>query len=869
MWDSFRLSAVGKFFLNKIAGLLVAAIMSAFLVTVAINPTTYAADATWSGDTITYNGQSYTKKSLTLPGVTDPSAQTFVSDADNTKVIVVPGGIDASKDNNVQEVTYTVDTNGTYSNPTGQHTLSVGAQANGSPANPTGQSKTTCAVTGIGWIVCSMSRFLAGAMDKAYGWIAEFLTIKPLTTDTSSGLFQSWNITRGLANACFIVAFLIIIYSQITNYGISNYEIKKMIPKLIIAAILVNVSYYICTIGVDLSNILGDSVSQALLQIRSSLPGPESQLSWDGLTTTILSAGTILAIPYATSAAGGVLALVPLLVPMLIGGVLSILVALMVLAARQAVVIVLVVISPLAFVAYLLPNTEKQFKRWRELFMNMLIIFPLFSLLFGGAQLASSIIIQSTNQITVVLIALFVQVAPLMITPFLMKVSHSLLTQVGGFMNDRNKGIVDRSRNLANEISKEAREKHRAKGSAKPAWTPSGAAYRMHKGSHHRQSRIKQYQDEVAAAVASDRKAKEIYANTKAAALRKNAAEAEGELLFEERKATDKSLQHHSGTLRTAQAQTKTWQAIDDARWEEAVSGKPAPENRYAAFAPAAHTAHREHLIAENNTALAQALQKSDFAQELSTNVDLQLRAGGIGGEKGAIKVKAKAITAVVDAGLEDVKAIKTASDIKPGDIESMSIEFKKAIATGDIASLRAHTDMLGSSKDAGINKLRELIKTHENDIRSNEDMLEIYRHHVNSNADINQGAEDIGVWSRDAFADPEKGKAAWRTLSEIGGDFATWKNMTSSSFAGMKASSQKIALGVRNPETGRLAISEQIARDIMKSPVARANLKEDVKPYIRARALGLSITRDDGSLIDIDDIRWPIRDAAEEDYDV
>lgn len=836
MWDTLRLSAIGKLIGSKVAVLLVAVIMSAFFVAATPVSTTYAADVSWSGNNLSYGGQNYTQKTLVLPG-TDSASQIYVSDSDPTKVIIIPGGADLSKEfDNAQARTYTVDQNGVYSNPTGQKTISIDAKADGSTDDKNGtdpKNKTSCAVNGVGWIVCSMSKFLASAMDKAYEWISEFLVIKPLTTDTTSGLFQAWNVARGIANACFIVAFLIIIYSQITSYGISNYEIKKMIPRLIIAAVLVNVSYYICSIAVDVSNILGDSIAKALTEIRNSLPAQNTQITWSSMTTTILSGGTIGAAALGIMASGGVAALVPLLVPILIGGLLSLLVALMVLAARQALVVVLVVIAPIAFVAYLLPNTEKHFERWRGIFMNMLMIFPLFSLLFGGAQLAASIIIQSTDQLPVVILAMFVQVAPLMITPFLMRVSHNLLTQLGGFMDNPRKGIMDRSRNWANEQSQLARERHNAKGANRPWYTSSGLSYRRARGQVHRANAIKMNQERVAAAIANERRAQDILADTKAASLRKSAGEAVGERLFEERKALSASMQRDSGALRLAQANTKALQSADDAMWEEAVTGKAAGVvgHRYESVSHDAHVAHREHHIAESNAAIAQAMQKSDYATELSQDVALQLRAGGIGGEQAAVKVKAQAMADVVKAGIENVNAIKTASDISPGDVASMKAAFEDAVRKSDVASMRAHIDMLVEANNPGFVELDSLIERHEAAIRANPDVIETIRHHINSNAGINAGAEHIAVWSRD-------NANGNRTIADIRSDAKTWSGMKPAQFAGQKASAQMAAFKAKDA-SGNWAITPEMAAKIIGNDTLNGQIKENMVQYFEWRASG------------------------------
>ena len=61
------------------------------------------------------------------------------------------------------------------------------------------------------------------------------------------------------------------IYSHITSFGISNYGIKKILPRLIIVAILVNISFYICAIAIDLSNIAGQAIQDMFINIETYL----------------------------------------------------------------------------------------------------------------------------------------------------------------------------------------------------------------------------------------------------------------------------------------------------------------------------------------------------------------------------------------------------------------------------------------------------------------------------------------------------------------------------------------------------------------------------------------------------------------------
>ena len=47
--------------------------------------------------------------------------------------------------------------------------------------------------------------------------------------------------------------------ATIGGYGLDNYGIKRMLPKLIVGVIVVNASFYICGLLVDLSNVVGSS----------------------------------------------------------------------------------------------------------------------------------------------------------------------------------------------------------------------------------------------------------------------------------------------------------------------------------------------------------------------------------------------------------------------------------------------------------------------------------------------------------------------------------------------------------------------------------------------------------------------------------
>ncbi|HMH69788.1 MAG TPA: hypothetical protein VK502_00145 [Candidatus Saccharimonadales bacterium] len=256
--------------------------------------------------------------------------------------------------------------------------------------------KITCAIEAIGWLVCPVMQAASKIVDAAYIAVAALLTVQPLVSGGNSPIYQAWSAMRNFANIAFVIAFLVIVFSQLSSVGITNYGIKKMLPRLVVAAILVNVSFWVCAVAVDLSNIVGSSLNglfhniaqtSITLNDSSTLTG---QTGWQDITGKILAGtGITIAILYMELSA---------LVPAIIAGIIIIVVIFILLTIRQALIILLIVLSPLAFVAYLLPNTESLFKKWKDLLQTLLLLFPIIALLFGASALASKILMAAAGQ---------------------------------------------------------------------------------------------------------------------------------------------------------------------------------------------------------------------------------------------------------------------------------------------------------------------------------------------------------------------------------------------------------------------------------------------------------------------------------------
>ena len=610
-----------RWFVLLIAGMLVGIFLNALTHSTSV----YAVDAEWSGHNLTYNKEKYTKvsddkkiKQFNLPD----NSLVYVNEDKNkkeTKVIYFPSN-EISSLSSATYAVYSFTPPNTYEQ-TSNSTISIESPSE----NSTG---TSCDVQGIGWIICPLSNWLADGIDYMYSALQEFLKTKPLeTTNQNSGIYLAWVIMRNISNVAFIVAFLVIIYSQLTSVGISNYGVKKMLPRLVIAAVLVNLSFTICAILLDLSNIAGYAFQDAFMGIKNTISTAGENTStwtWSEVISTALSNGALaVGAGYAVSLALTT-ELLPMLVPAATLAGLTLLFILLIMAARQALIIILIIVSPLAFVCYLLPGTEKWFKKWRDSFLTMLVFFPAFAVVFGGAQLAGIIIIQNasgSNGAIMHILGMLVQIIPLAITPLIMKFSGGVLGKFAGFVNDKNKGLYDRSKNW----SKDRRETIKNKKLANPnmaRFNPNRLRRWADHNSRLRKKDLETSQKDAENSFRNTAKYKKSDLYARQASRRSDFLSAQDDNrylestlghapddIYEKRSLYDRTLRNVSATyatrqdLKAHQQQTAFMNDIKDLETEIATAG-----------------------LIKNN---AQRQQHSEFAEQLKNSKELQEKAGG------------------------------------------------------------------------------------------------------------------------------------------------------------------------------------------------------------------------------------------------
>ena len=339
---------------------------------------------------------------------------------------------------------------------------------------PLAEESASCSESlgALGWLVCPGTGKISEAVDFLYDKIEDVLVINPVEMKDGSPIYEIWKYMQGITNVLFIILCLVMVYSQITGVGITNYGLKKTLPKLIVGAILVNLSFIICSLAVDASNIIGESLRGVFETIEANTLA----------TTTASGAAHVTMTEIYSSLAGGAgltigagavafeAGAIWMLIPTVLGALAAVVIGLITIALRQAVVAILIMIAPLAIMAYIMPNTEKWFKQWKDLLFKMLIFYPMFSLLFGASSLAGWAIIVSASNGFWVLIGVAVQIFPLIFSWKLMSMSGTFLSGINAKLTQIASAPLATNRAWAESRRELTKQRNLA---ARNAYTPS------------------------------------------------------------------------------------------------------------------------------------------------------------------------------------------------------------------------------------------------------------------------------------------------------------------------------------------------------------------------------------------------------------
>lgn len=315
-------------------------------------------------------------------------------------------------------------------------------------------------VTGVvSWVFCSVLNVAGNAVGMIYDWIeGSFLEIKGGFMDRDSGTYKGWKVFRDLANIAFVIAFIVVILAQVTGIGMTNYNIKKTLPRLIMVAVLVNLSFLICQLAVDLSNIVGSQLNSLLRGLVTVGEDESFNMSHVSSLTQVLVEGGSFLTTGAIGIAAGALAIanwhvwLPALALTIVGAIIGVLFFFITLALRQAGVLLAVVVAPIAIVCYALPNTKSIFDKWRKLFTALLLVYPICGLLMGGGTFAANLMTSNLSSVPAldrfmyIIVAMLLNIVPFFFIPSILRNSLNGLGMLGMKLQNFGRGMQMRGK---------------------------------------------------------------------------------------------------------------------------------------------------------------------------------------------------------------------------------------------------------------------------------------------------------------------------------------------------------------------------------------------------------------------------------------
>lgn len=237
-------------------------------------------------------------------------------------------------------------------------------------------------ILGLGWLICN----LVDLISKFAGWVdeqlKEILLIDTNQFDNNVGLETAWSAIRIMATVVLLGVALIMIIAQMLNLDmISAYTFKKMIPRLVTGVVLIQLSWFIGIFMIDVFNLLGSAIQDLIaapfggsgkLSTIATLFNTykDSASGWSKAgAMSFLGIGLVAGF----GAVGGGFGLLALALSVLI----AVLIAFVTLIIRKVVILALLIIAPLAIIAWLLPNTQDWWKKYWDLIIKLLVMFPL------------------------------------------------------------------------------------------------------------------------------------------------------------------------------------------------------------------------------------------------------------------------------------------------------------------------------------------------------------------------------------------------------------------------------------------------------------------------------------------------------------
>lgn len=200
------------------------------------------------------------------------------------------------------------------------------------------------------------------------------------TVCSSAAYKDAWGSFRDIALGLLVVASLIVVIASALGIEILDaYTIRKVLPRIIIVAIAITLSWQLMEFFVKFTNDLGYGV-------RYLIYAPFQKLN----LTLSLGGGAGVAVDLIGGAAITALGIFGLVL-FALTAVLSLFTGFVVMILRQILITMLIIIAPIAIVCYILPNTQRFYHMWWNAFSRALLMFVIIIALITAGRVFAAV----------------------------------------------------------------------------------------------------------------------------------------------------------------------------------------------------------------------------------------------------------------------------------------------------------------------------------------------------------------------------------------------------------------------------------------------------------------------------------------------
>lgn len=319
-----------------------------------------------------------------------------------------------------------------------------------SSTTPPEEPKTCENGQSLGWFLCPVLSLVDEGVRDLDEAINAVLIIRQDVYNTPQ-LHEVWARLRNLAYIILVPIILVmVIGTAIGSDFISAYSVKKALPRFGVAVIFITLSWPILQFLIGFTNIVGMGIGGLIsgpfggfenIKLGSLFTGTGKGL-FTSLVVGVGAAGAVVA----TASLGVVLSFA-------LSAAIGLFFGYVLLAGRQFLVIALMLLAPLAILAWIFPGNDKLWKAWWGSFSKLLMLYPLIMVLIAGGRVFAQVVFKASgpdvagpDALASTVLKLAAYIGPFFLIPAVFKFAGGIFATVSGMTNDKTKGLLDRNK---------------------------------------------------------------------------------------------------------------------------------------------------------------------------------------------------------------------------------------------------------------------------------------------------------------------------------------------------------------------------------------------------------------------------------------